>query len=53
MTIGNRIAPIRFLVFAAALVLSVIVATALHAEWNIALLVGFDVATCVFIVSTA
>ncbi len=52
MTIGNRIAPVRFLVFAATFVLSVIVATALHAEWNITLLVGFDVATCVFIVST-
>lgn len=52
MTIGNRIAPLRFLVFAAAFVLSVIVATVLHAEWNITLLVGFDVATCIFIVST-
>jgi len=52
MTIGNRIAPIRFLVFVAVLILAGIIAAASHAAWNIALLIGFDIATCVFIVST-
>ena len=52
MTIGNRIAPIRFLVFAAMLILAGVIAVALHAMWNIALLIGCDIATCVFIVST-
>jgi len=52
MTIGNRIAPIRFLVFGVVLIFAGIIAAASHAEWNIALLIGFDIATCVFIVST-
>jgi uncharacterized membrane protein len=39
-------------VFAAVLVLAGIIAAALHVEWNIVLLIGFDIATCVFIVST-
>ncbi|MBB3612735.1 DUF1345 domain-containing protein [Rhizobium sp. BK602] len=52
MTIGNRIAPIRFLVFAAVFLLAGAIAAILHADWTIALLSGFDIATCVFIVST-
>src|ERR1044072_6752384 len=52
MTIGNRIAPIRFLVFATMLILAGVIAVVLDAAWNIALLIGFDIATCAFIVST-
>ncbi len=52
MTIGNRIAPIRFLVFVVLLILADVIAAMAHADWNIALLIGFDIATCVFIVGT-
>lgn len=52
MTIGNKIAPVRFLVFAAVLVLTIIVAAVAHVPWNTALLLGFDLATCLFVLST-
>lgn len=39
MTIGNRIAPIRLLVFATVLILAGVIAVALHFAWNIALLI--------------
>lgn len=49
VSIGKRIAPKRFLVFGAILVLATVAACTIGAEARIALLIGFDAAAVVFL----
>lgn len=51
--VGHRIAPARFLIFAAALVIAGSVASALGADPRSALLIGFDLAAFLFLCSLA
>ena len=51
-TIGNKIAPPRFLAFMAVLVAGCIVAKALLQSWTLGIMAGFDLAALVFLVMT-
>jgi uncharacterized membrane protein len=51
LTIGNKIAPPRFLAFMALLIVGVPVATKLLGSWPLGAMAGFDVASFVFLAS--
>lgn len=52
-SIGNRIAPAHFILFAVVGVIAVLIAGMLLDEWRRALMVGFDVAGLLFLLSVA
>ena len=52
-TIGNRIAPPHFLLFAVVGVLAVGVAWFVMQEWRRAIMIGFDIAALLFLISAA
>ena len=51
-TIGNKIAPPRFLAFMALLIVGTIIAHRFFGIWTLAAMAGFDVASFVFLVSS-
>jgi uncharacterized membrane protein len=52
-TIGNRIAPLRFLLFLLVLVIAVPVSLRLAPDWERALMAAFDIAALLFLLSCA
>jgi uncharacterized membrane protein len=51
-TIGNVVGPPRFLAFLAVLVVAALAAAAAEMDWRHALMIGFDIAGAVFLVSS-
>ena len=51
MTIGNRVAPVRFLAFAAGMVACVVIAIAAGMTVGLAVMLGFDIAALTFLAS--
>jgi uncharacterized membrane protein len=52
-TIGNRIAPAHFILFAVVGVIAVLIAGLVLDEWRRAIMVGFDVAALLFLLTVA